>query len=412
MTTISAIEHDLSLRIPALVSLWRGTKNSGGLTSKELKTAGSALLSLQRGLTGSRQLAGAGYMDDNALLGAYLLYYWPVSYMQTALAASSNPQAFFSLQHRPLRILDLGAGPGPASCALSDLLRHMIPDAAETEFTLADSSGKALALAAKLLQYKAAEGYSVKVYTHTVNLERGIEGVPGTDTFDIIVVSHALNELWQGDSDRIAKRCALLEKAAERLSPEGVLFLSEPALLETSRSLLAVRDMIVSRGFTVLSPCLADGQCPALAAGPNHTCHAEVPWRPAEPVASLAKAAGLDRESVKMSFIIAGKRTPDTETAAEPEKNRAGETVIARVVSDAMLNKSGRIRFLLCDGHTRFAFSAKNGDPAAGPAGFFALRRYDLIELTSPEIRGNGGNTAYGFGKDTKLHVVSRIGSN
>lgn len=239
-----------------------------------------------------------------------------------------------------------------------------------------------------------------------------MDGVPGRDTYDIIVASHALNELWQEDGDRIAKRCELLEKAAARLSPEGILFLSEPALLETSRSLIAVRDMLVSRGFTVLSPCLADGQCPALAAGPNHTCHAEVPWQPAEPVASLAKAAGLDRESVKMSFIIAGKKTPGADAAAEAEKKRAGETVTARVVSDAMLNKSGRIRFLLCDGHARFAFSAKNGDPAAGSAGFFSLRRYDLIEITSPEIRGDNGNTAYGFGTDTRLRVVSRIGQN
>ena len=52
--------------------------------SKEKRTSeiAKALLKLQRGLTGDKHLAGAGYMQDNAMLGAYLLYYWPVSFLQ------------------------------------------------------------------------------------------------------------------------------------------------------------------------------------------------------------------------------------------------------------------------------------------------------------------------------------------
>ncbi|MCK9171191.1 MAG: small ribosomal subunit Rsm22 family protein [Treponema sp.] len=407
MTTIAAVEHDLSLRIPSLISLWRGTKNTGNLTSRELKAAGDALFSLQRGLTGDRTLAGADYMEDNGLLGAYLLYYWPVSYMQTALAASTC-QFFCTLHSRKtIRILDIGSGPGPASCAVMDLLQRKYSDGISFEFTLADASGKALSLAEKLLKQKTSSEKTVKVFTHEVDLEHSLHFLQEKDTYDIIIVSHALNELWRGDRDCIAKRYAMLEKVAERLSAEGFLFLLEPALLETSRSLMAVRDLLVSHGFSIYAPCLSDGLCPALSAGPNHTCHAEIPWTPPEPVSSLAKTAGLDRNSVKMSFIAAGKKPQNNDASAE--EKRSGRTVTARVVSDAMLNKSGRIRYLLCNGHTRFAFSAKKGDTDAQSAGFFALRRYDVIEIISPEIRGEGENTAYGFGPDTKLTVVSRI---
>jgi len=411
MTTISAIEHDLLIRIPQLISLWRGNKKGGSLTSKELKTAGDALFSLQRGLTGNRQLAGDGYMNDSALLGAYLLYYWPVSYMQTALAASCSSKFFTVPEHRPLRILDLGSGPGPASCALADHLWHSSPGIQKMEFMLADSSGKALELAAELLQRRTTAYGTVQVSTRIVNLEQNINTCLDSDSYDIIIMSHVLNELWNGSVDRISRRGALLEEAAGHLSPKGILFLSEPALLETSRSLLAVRDMLVSKGFTILFPCSDSAPCPALTAGPNHTCHAEIAWQPVEPVASLAKTAGLDRESVKMSFIIAVKKSPGVEIPADTTKKNDKKIITARVVSDGMLNKSGRIRFLLCDGHTRFAFSAKNGDADAKAAGFFTLQRYDLIEVTSPELRGDKEAAAYGFVKETKLRIISRIGS-
>jgi SAM-dependent methyltransferase len=408
------IEQDLNSRIRTLISLWRTTKSTDTLSAKEVKTVGNALLSLQRGLTGDRLLAGTGYMDDDAFLGAYLLYYWPVSYMQTTLAASCNPRAFHASGQGTIRILDIGSGPGPASAALADYLPRILPDMHGAEFTLVDSSRSALELAAKILKSCTVCGKTPQVNTHNANLERpeGIEFCSGM--YDIILMSHALNELWKNDKNKLVKRHAFLENAAEHLSPSGILFVVEPALLETSRSLLAVRDMLCSQGFSISAPCTGcapcSHACPALAAGPSHTCHAEIPWHPVEPVASLAKTAGLDRDSVKMSFFIAQKNHAEM---AEPQNtdslNIQKDVITARVVSEGMLNKSGRIRFLLCNGQSRFAFSAKNGDAGAKSAGFFNLRRYDLVEVSMPELRGTKESPAYGFTAETKLRIVSRI---
>jgi SAM-dependent methyltransferase len=413
MTTI--IEQDLNSRIRTLISLWRTTKNTDTLSQKEIKTVGNALLSLQRGLTGDRQLAGTGYMDNDAFLGAYLLYYWPVSYMQTSLAAACSPRVFHTSEQKTIRILDIGSGPGPASAALADYLPRIIPDLHGMEFTLADSSRSALELAAKILKSSTVCGKTVQVHTHSVNLERPDWLECCTGTYDIILMSHALNELWKDDNDKLKKRHVFLENAAKKLSPSGMLFIVEPALLETSRSLLAVRDMLCSQEFAISAPCTGSfpcsHACPALAAGPSHTCHAEIPWHPVEPVASLAKTAGLDRDSVKMSFFIAQKNNAEMTTPKDTDScNTQKDVITTRVVSEGMLNKSGRIRFLLCDGQSRFAFSAKNGDTAAKSAGFFNLRRYDLIEVTQPELRGTKESPAYGFGAGTKLRLVSRIG--
>ena len=70
-----------------------------------------------------------------------------------------------------------------------------------------------------------------------------------------------------------------------------------------------------------------------------------------------------------------------------------------------MLNKSGRVRYLLCDGKNRFPLSAKNGDPNARQKGFFNLKRYDTVTVQSPEIRGDSQNSALGINEETKLEI-------
>jgi SAM-dependent methyltransferase len=382
-------ERGLRPWIGELLSQWRGGGGKGPLTPKELQRASTGLLSLQRGLTGTRTLAGNGYMDDSSFLGSYLLYYWPVSYLQSSLALSSDFDVIRSFRAKEsVRILDLGSGPGAVSCALADLLGKT-----PLSITLVDSSSKAMRLAERLLKTKGiqAESHQTQLESDDLSFLSG--------SYDCILLSHTLNELWIGDTDAIGKRASLVEKVASFLSPSGILLLMEPALLETSRNLLAVRDRLVSSGFTILSPCLGDCPCGALCAGPSHTCHAEITWKPGEPMASLAAKAGLDRASVKMTFFVMKKGT--TETKAKEQT--------ALIVSDCMLNKAGRIRFLCCDGQKRFSISAKTDAPAAVTSRFASMRRYDLISYSGLEKRGEGDEQSYGIGRQSTIRLISHM---
>ena len=373
----------LERHLPTLLSLWRGGKGESlPLSPAELAKVSSSLLALQRGLTGGRKLVGASYMERKDYLGAYLLYYWPVSYMQLSFilhGLAAQEKLRFSC---PLRILDVGSGPAPASAAVCDCLPV-------SELELADSSPQALALAERLFK---ADFPSVKVRAEVCDIRE--YSPPQGSNYDIILMSHALNELWAGEADMLERRIELAEKFARALAPDGILLFVEPALQETSRSLLAVRDGLLPRseGIHIIAPCPADGvPCPALCAS-SQSCHAEISWQAPEPVASLALHAGLDRHSVKMAFCAFSKR--DTEPTGK-----------FRVVSDAMLNKAGRLRYLLCDGKRRIALSAPKGDSHAKEIGFFSLKRYDMIELRKPELRGNGENPAYGVGLETELAI-------
>lgn len=366
------------------------------LDARELSTVSKSLLMLQRGLTGDRALAGAGYMQDSSFLGAYLLYYWCISYLQISYASRSVLADILALagsrreNGTPLRILDVGSGPAPASAALCDILLGeksggVIP---EIELSLADSSAKALSIAGRLF---AADFPSVKVHSGTVDFEH--KDVPVSGLQDIIVMSHALNELWKDSPDCISRRAQFIQALCRNLSLDGLLILCEPALLHTSRNLIALRDVLLREGFYLRSPCTADCKCPALSAGENQTCHAEIKWQPVDMVAALAKAAHLDRESVKMTYFIFSR---------SPAEKHDG---LFRIVSDGMLNKAGRMRYLLCDGQRRIALSAKKDDAQAAKTGFFSLARYDSIMLERPQLRGDKENPAFGIDAQTCLKI-------
>ncbi len=405
-----------------------------------------ALLRLQRGLTGERELAGSHYMEENDLLSAYLLYYWPVSYQQIShilaqLPAGVLPQASTNGRNG-ISILDIGSGPGPASAAVCDfLIKRLRLKGEALSVCHADHSEKALSLARKIFSRDFPD-------THSEALACDIGGNPSSQQlasegkFSIAIFCHSLNELWQDTADRIARRTACIERVLDDcMEEDALLILCEPAQTKSSRELIAVRDALLSRrsDLRVLAPCpdasapsCPDGHapCPALQLGEGTTCHAEGEWDPVEPANSLAEAAGLDRRSVKMAYFIfqrtagqAGQgnagpaRAPDSRQEQGPQDQAQDSGPVqaaapegsftARVVSDAMLNKAGRIRFVLCDGKRRFSLSAKKGDPVAGAKGFWTLTRGQLLRVSGAEARGEAGNPSFAVTESTTIRILN-----
>lgn len=387
--TRAGIGRRLEERLPRLVDLWReaAARPSGAspaLARPEIDIVGTALLRLQRGLTGERSLAGAPYMDDPSLLGAYLLYYWPVSYIEASIAIAELGLA-------PRRVLDLGSGPGPAAAAALD--------AGAARVDLADRSARALELASRVLRRD-----SDRIAASRVDLESPDALPEGPGRFDLVILGHSLNELWRGREDRIERRTGLLERAGRLLEPGGALLALEPALLETSREALRLRDALSDSGYRILGPCPASSSgpypCPALAAGPDRTCHAEAAWVPPEPVASLAARAGLDRRSVKYAWFAAtpgGAEPPALAAAREgsarvtADESPDGSSIEGRVVSDPMLNKAGRIRYFVCSEGRIATVSAASSSPEAEGSGFLSLRRGDRVRILGAEMRQGGG---------------------
>jgi SAM-dependent methyltransferase len=374
--------RDLENWIPRLITLWREqraarTKGprqppprgrhveeapSPKLTPQEIKEVGAGIKRLSHGLTRERELAGAKYMDDPALLGAYLLFYWPVSYAQSRSLLSELPT-------RPRALLDLGSG----------------IEAGASETIAADRSKPALELA-RQLAIASSESLGTREWSPERPLPDG--------KFDVITMGHVLNELFNGD---IQKRADLVEKVLERVKPGGSLVIMEPALRDTSRALLQVRDVLVGKGYAVRAPCLFRGACPALIK-PSDWCHAERQWRMPALTETLARTAGLHKESLKMSYLMLA---PRGEAWAEPPQGR-----VLRIVSEALEGK-GRQRFMGCGPEGRIGLAMQDKHRNPGNEKFFHLNRGEVIRIGGEvEAKGDGA----GLSDHSTVEIVARAG--
>jgi SAM-dependent methyltransferase len=397
------VSDDLSRWIPRLLAVWRasrrGPRGPGArgapfraprpspdrLLPDELREVGAAVARLSKGLTRERELAGARYLDEERLLGAYLLFYWPVSYLQARGVLSELPR-------RPRSVLDLGSGPAPLAFAALD---H-----GAAEVVAADRSARALA-AARELAREAGEPLATREWNPSRSAQRGpepkgaLERLAGGRRFDLVTFGHVLNELFSGE-DADLRRAALLEEALALVAPGGSLVVIEPALRDTSRALLRVRDLLVARGYAIRAPCLFRGACPALLRE-SDWCHAERPIEPPPLVAQIGKAAGLRKEAVKMSYLVLA---PRGEGWAEPPPGR-----VFRIVSEPLPSK-GRLRYMGCGPEGRMGLSLQEKHVAEPNRAFATLLRGDVVEVSGTEQRGDG----LALGEGSRVRVIAPAG--
>jgi SAM-dependent methyltransferase len=354
----SDYHKDLDRWIPRL------ERASGGRIDP--KAVAQAVRTLSLGLTRERELAGARYMDDPKLLAAYLLFYWPVSYAQ-------GREVLGELGARPRSVLDLGSGPGPLAFAALD---HGAADV-----TVADRSGRALELARRLA-LEAEVGIATREWSPDRPLPDG--------QFDVVSMGHLLNELPE------PKRVPLVEAALSRLRPKGSVVIIEPALRETSRGLLGLRDALVARGYAVRAPCLFRGPCPALLRE-GDWCHAERNWRMPSLVENLARHAQLHKESLKMSYLVLA---PKGEEWRPPPPGR-----VFRIVSEPLEGK-GRQRYMGCGPEGRVGLALQHKHVGLKNEAFLKLQRGDVIEVGETETKGDG----FALGEGSEVKVIAPAG--
>lgn len=379
--------QDLARWIPRLLAVWRSSRKGSPrrgppppadrLLPDELREVGAAVARLSKGLTRERELAGARYLDEEKLLGAYLLFYWPVSYLQARGTISELPR-------RPRAVLDLGSGPGPMAFAALD--------AGAAEVVAADRSARALATARKL-SAEAGEPLGTREWNPTKAAP--LATLAAGRRFDLVTMGHVVNELFQGP-DADARRADLLEEALALVAPGGSLLVVEPALRDTSRALLRVRDLLVARGYAVRAPCLFRGACPALLRETDW-CHAERAIEPPALVAQLGKAAGLRKEAVKMSYLVLA---PKGEAWAEPPPGR-----VFRIVSEPLSSK-GRLRYMGCGPEGRMGLSLQEKHVADANRRFEKLLRGDVVSVAGGEPRGDG----VALGEGSSVEVIAPAG--
>lgn len=267
------------------------------------------------------------------------------------------------LPRAPLRILDVGAGPGAMTLGALDFLhrsghsrdgRISVHAVDRDRDALRIYHGAATELAEQL-------GLDVEVTTEHIDLARQRVRTPAAD---LILIGSVLNEIDPGQSR------ALVVEHLGLLAEHGSLIIIEPALRETTRALHELRDFVVTEaGAHVFAPCVRQSApCPALA-DERDWCHEDRPVRLPERTAKLAATTGLRSHGLKFAYLVL--RRDDARLVAEAD--RAG-----RVVSQPRKSK-GKRECYVCSTEGRSLVRILKRNRSAVNRDFERVRRGDVL---------------------------------
>src|SRR3990170_1701673 len=349
---------------------------SGKADSPELRALARDVIRLSNLFTREREKLPPGYLTDEGLRRAYIHYFLPanINKIHTPLQELSLHPGNILLKER-LQILDLGCGPGTAILGMLEYFSSR-SEANPTLFNFTAVDAVQENLSETITQFTHLKRrIQIKAFliTSKATVERFLTRCRDKNSYDIIVMLNLLSELFSGNPQGISKRIQLLKRIMDKLlTREGSLILIEPALRETSRGLLMVRDGLLHEGgFHLYAPCLTEGPCPALIR-PKDWCHADVPWDPPELIRDIDRLTGLRKDSLKFSYMIFQKERGSL-------TDRYGDSF--RVVSEPLVSK-GKMEFYVCGREGRRLVTRLNKYRSEANEPFEKLKRWDIVQFT------------------------------
>jgi len=298
-----------------------------------------AVAGLSRLFTRERDAISRAYLDDPILAAAYLRYFLPVNLSKIQILLDEMPVPEDS---RRFSVLDLGSGPGTGALAVLDWWYRRRFSSALSVVAL-DNVPETIRQANQLWNgyCRATRITQARLYTYEGDLERRtwLAQIRGKAPFDLIILANCLNELYVGSKDPIETRTRLVAEAFMLLATHGTMMIVEPALRDTSRAMLQVRDRLLQeRICTVFSPCFHENSCPALI-NPHDWCHEERTWKTPESIQRMDKEVGFIKDALKFSYLLLRK---DGKTIVERRPD------VYRVVSE-LREMKGEKRAWLCN---------------------------------------------------------------
>lgn len=333
----------LSPEVMSALSAFLGADHRG-----ETEALARGVHTLSTLFTRNRDALQAGYLDDASLRKSYVAYFVPVNVGKIQAVLEELPTVLSTADSpvKPLRLLDVGSGPGSAALAVLDwMLRQPSTRSRPLEAVLVDRSRPALheavVLLNRYLRAVAAPPTLVDPVQADLGRNRWVNRVGASEAkrYDLIIIANCLNELFTTDRNPLERRVRLVARLLSLLANDGSLIVMEPATRVESRCLLKLRDSLVAQQLcNIYSPCLHDGPCRALVREEDW-CHEERCWTAPWMVTAIDEQVGLIKDALKFSYVVLRK---DGRTIVQREQS------VFRVVSE-LRHMKGEKRAWVCN---------------------------------------------------------------
>ena len=319
------------------------------------------------------------YAQDERMLLAYGLFFFPQNFVRAQFVLSEwtgfrgvipNPA------RRAFRILDLGCGPGSATAAALAHFTTLAPDLA-IEARASDHSRPFLKWAERLIDANRNLWPNAAFRTDVGDLFDS----QGEESWDLILVSFALNEAMESRTEEEAK--TVLRRWVNRLAPGGALMILDPASQSTSERLERFRNWIAEAKWArILGPCLHDAPCPLLQKG-EAWCHEVRRWRIPVTLQVLNRRLFRSIEDLKFSFLM-------LERSDVPE-TRASAPDVFRMIAP-MHKFKGKLVTAGCaaDGGARTYEILTRGLDRTGEKQLLSIERGDILRAIEPRPLADG----------------------
>ncbi len=340
------------------------------LSSKQQRELPQNIRRLSHELTDERQLRKSGYMNEAARLSAYTRYFmwWNLVRLTSVFSALSD-DAFSAIKDGDY-CLDLGSGPLTLPIALY-LAR---PDLRNKKLTwyCVDISQNALTLGENILLSVMA-----KLPGAEWNVMR-IKGELGTKIkypASLVTCANMFNELfWNTNKplEELSKKygTSLLQYAKK----ESLFFIAEPGIPRSARFVSLLRDFMMRKSFSILSPCTHDEKCPMDGRKGQKWCHFVLDGSVApKGLQKMSTSAGLTKDRASISFVF----------ASSIKKSEKKSSTI-RVISDSIVvplgEKKKKGRYACAPWGLTLAMEGK-GQYASGDEVECTLRKDEISKL-------------------------------
>uniref|UniRef100_A0A7C4YGS1 Methyltransferase domain-containing protein n=1 Tax=candidate division WOR-3 bacterium TaxID=2052148 RepID=A0A7C4YGS1_UNCW3 len=190
------------------------------------------------------------FIGENEI--AYISYNFPMNIGKT-MYIMNLLKNFSQIEKKDfVKVIDIGCGEGAGSIGISLSLKNNI------SFTGVDISEERLNYYKEFMDFLKCNFDIKRISSFKV--------IDSIKEFDIVIMSNILCEIEDSNS--------FVNKIVKSMKDEGIMIIIEPALRETSKNIMRIKEDLKDKGF--LLPCLKNKTCPLLLK--DEWCYSMKKW--------------------------------------------------------------------------------------------------------------------------------------